>query len=70
LIRFFYQSIVLKKIPDINISKEKFNEDFLGKIYLNYRNKSLIVADLLENGEKQIYELNYEPIDLYRNNNV
>jgi polyribonucleotide nucleotidyltransferase len=31
-----------KKIPEINISKEKFNEDLLGKIYLDNKNKTII----------------------------
>ena len=31
-----------KKTPEINISKEKFNEDLLGKIYLDNKNKTII----------------------------
>jgi len=50
-----------KKIPEINISKEKFNEDFVGKIYLDNKNKTIIVEDLLKNGEKRVYDLDSKP---------
>ncbi len=53
-----------KKIPEIDISKEKFNEDFVGKIYLDFRNKSIIVADLLKNGEKHAFDLASNPYDV------
>jgi hypothetical protein len=53
-----------KKIPEINISKEKFNEDSLGKIYLDKNTKSVIVGDLLKNGEKHVYDLDYNPYDI------
>jgi hypothetical protein len=52
------------KILEIDISKEKFHEDYLGKIYLDYRNKSIIVADLLKNGEKHVFDLDSEPYDI------
>ena len=41
-----------KKILELNISKEKFHEDFLGKIYSD---NSIIVANILKNGEMKIY---------------
>ncbi len=50
-----------KKIPEINISKLKFNEAFLRKIYLD---NSIIVADLLKNEEKEIYDLDCRPNDI------
>jgi hypothetical protein len=53
-----------KKIPEINISKEKFNEDLLGKIYLDKKNKSITVEDLLKNGEKRVYDFDSMPYDI------
>ena len=53
-----------KKIPGINISKEKFNEDLLGKIYLDNKNKTIIVAELLKNGEKHVFDLDSMPYDI------
>ena len=53
-----------KKIPEINISKEKFNEELLGKIYLDIKNKSITVEDLLKNGEKHVFDLDSKPYDI------
>jgi hypothetical protein len=57
-----------KKIPEINLSKEKFNEDFVGKIYLDNKNKTIIVEDLLKNGEKRVYDLVSDLGDICINN--
>ena len=48
----------------MNFSKEKVNEDFIGKIYFDENNKSINVEDLLKNGEKCIYDLDIQPVDL------
>jgi hypothetical protein len=34
---------------------------------LDYRNKSIIVADLLENGVEHVFDLDSNPIDLLLN---
>jgi hypothetical protein len=57
-----------KKIPEINVSKEKFKEDFVGKIYLENKNKSIIVEDLLKNAEKRVFDLVSGPNDICINN--
>ena len=56
------------KIPEIKISKENFNEDLLGKIYLDNKNKSIFVAELLKNGEKHVYDLDSMPYDICSKN--
>ncbi len=61
---FLLINFLNKKIPEINISNEKFNEDLLGKIYLDYQKKSIIVADLLKNGEKHAFNLDSKPFDI------
>ncbi len=53
-----------KKIPEINISKKKLNEDSVGKIYFD---KTIIVADLLMNGEKHVFDLDSNPNDICLN---
>jgi hypothetical protein len=40
----------------------------LGKIYLDDKNKTIIVEDLLKNGEKRVYDLVYYPGDICINN--
>jgi hypothetical protein len=54
-----------KKIPEINISKEKYNEDFVGKIFLDNKNNTIIVEDLLKNGEKRVYDLDSMPYHIF-----
>jgi tricorn protease-like protein len=36
----------------------------LGKIYLDNKNKTIIVAELLKNGEKRVYDLDSMPYDI------
>jgi hypothetical protein len=36
----------------------------LGKIYLDNKNKSVIVADLLKNGEKHVFDFDSKPYDI------
>jgi hypothetical protein len=60
--------LLKSKIPEIKISKENFNEDLLGKIYLDNKNKSIFVAELLKNGEKHVYDLDSMPYDICSKN--
>jgi hypothetical protein len=52
------------KFPQIKISSEKIDASVIGKLYLDKKVKEIDVFDLMKNGNKQIFDLNFHPIDI------
>jgi hypothetical protein len=52
------------KFPQIKISSEKIDASVIGKLYLDKKVKEIDVFDLMKNGNKQIFDIDFHPIDI------
>ena len=52
------------KFPQIKISSEKIDASVIGKLYLDKKVKEIDVFDLMKNGNKQIFDIDFHPINI------